>query len=191
MEQSFYGIVPGAAGTDQAFSQTVDGLVMGRVYQGTAAIEIIKEIFAVKYTVIDIVCLVFSYPFMTVCGSNVLIDTAAKVDIDDLKTFADTQDGFMLCHIKREGIELQYVQFCVYLTGAMICLAEEGRCDIPAPGQKQMTCAGCFFGIQGGLTGNIQPPEGGFIIGSVFAAAKNGNGRGRMHGNVPFWCIVK
>lgn len=109
MKQPFYDIVAGAAGADKSVSQAIDSLMVSRVDQGTVAVELIKEVLTVKCAVVDVMCLVFTGPFMAVCGINVLIDIAAEMNIDDLEAFADTKHRFFLCHKKGEGLKLQDV----------------------------------------------------------------------------------
>ncbi len=68
----------------------------------------------------------------------------------------------------------------------MVCLPEKGRCNITAAGEQQMTCTRRFIGIQSGEMRDAKPPESGFIVLGIFAAAENGSVRVRRHKKNPF-----
>ncbi len=138
VEQAFDHIVSGAAGAEKPLAQMIHCLMVGGIDQCAAAIELIKEVIAVKRAVIDIVCLVFAGPFMAVGGIDMLFDGSPKMYIDDLKALADAQHGLFLFYKEGERLELQDIQFRINLAGAMVCLAEECGGDITAAGKEQM-----------------------------------------------------
>lgn len=49
-----------------------------------------------------------------------------------------------------------------------------------------MTCTRRFIGIQSGEMRDAKPPESGFIVLGIFAAAENGSVRVRRHKKNPF-----
>lgn len=94
MHDAFDFAVSGAADCNQVVSQMIDSLVVGRIYQGACAIELIKEILTPQTAVIDMVELIASGPFVAACGDDVLVQIASEMNIDHLESLADAKHGF-------------------------------------------------------------------------------------------------
>lgn len=94
VHDAFDYAVPGAAYREQVVSQMIDSLVVGGVYKGALAVELVKEILTTQTAVIDMVELIASGPFVAACGDDVLIQIASEVNIDHLESLADAKHGF-------------------------------------------------------------------------------------------------
>lgn len=181
MHQSLDHIVPGAADRNKVFPRAVYGLVVGGVYRSAVSIELIKEIQTVYITMIDAVHLIFTDPFVPVCGVDVLRDVAAEIHIDELKALADTEHGLFFRRKKGERLKLQNIQFRVDVEGAVIALPEKSGCDIAAARQEQMGGVLGSFGIQSGVMGDAQSAQNVFVVCGIRCAAKNGDGGESRH----------
>lgn len=84
----------------------VYSLVVGGVYLGTLAVELIEEILTAQTAVIDVVELIAADPFMIVCGDDILVQIAAEMNIDDLKPLADAKHRLASCNEAGERLEL-------------------------------------------------------------------------------------
>lgn len=94
MHDALDHVVSGAAYREQIVSQVIYSLVVSGVYKGACAVELVKEITTAQTAVIDMVELIASGPFVTVCGDDVLNQIAAEMDIDHLQPLADAEHGF-------------------------------------------------------------------------------------------------
>lgn len=106
MFEAFNHAVPCAAYRDQIVSHVINGLVMGGIYLGTLAVELIEEILTAQAAVVDVVELITADPFMIVCGDDILVQIAAEMNIDQLETFADAEHWLASCDEAGECLEL-------------------------------------------------------------------------------------
>jgi len=184
VSQPFDHVIPGAADRDKPFPYAVYGLMMGGVYLDAASVELVKEITPAKAAVKDIVKLIASDPSVDFCGVDMLCDVAAKMDVDELKPFADTEHGLFLCRKPGKDVKLQDIQFRIDAVGAVVRLAEKGGRDVTTAREKQVGGGVRLAGIQTDEKGNVQFHQGVFIVLGVLGAAGDQYG-GIGHDGVP------
>lgn len=190
MYESFDHAVCGAADRNQAVSHVVYRLMMGRVYQGTLAVELVKEILTAQTAVIDMVELIAAGPLVASCGDDVLKQIAAEMYIDELEAFADAEHGFFSRDEAGERFELQDVQNGIHMEGTVICLAEESGSDIAAAGKEQMRRAVGLIRVGCSEVGDVHSIQGGFIVSGIRLVTKDGNGWALGHDSFLQYFIV-
>lgn len=110
------------------------------------------------------------------CGFfHVLDDGSAKKNIDNLHTLADTKYRLMIAQSLLHGFKLDDIQFCVYVSGAVIFLPEKSRRNVAAAGQEHAAAGVNPVWGKGGKTGNPQTGKGSLIIAGVLCASDDGN----------------
>ncbi len=160
-------VIPGAADRDKPLACAVYRLMVGGVYFGAAAVELVKEIAPSEITVKNIVKLVAPDPFVGFGGIDMLRDVAAEMDVDELEPFADAENGLFLCRETGKDLKLQDIQFCVDVAGAVVGLTEKGGCDVAAAGEQKVCGIVRLGGIHADKAGNAHPSYNIFIVSGV------------------------
>ena len=106
---------------------------------------------------------------------HVLNDGSAEKDVDNLHTLADTKYRLTAAYSLLHGFKLDDIQFCVYVSGAVIILPKKSRRNVTAARQKHAGAGVNPARGKGGKTGNSQTGEGGLIVDGVFRAPDDGN----------------
>lgn len=185
MYDAFDHTVSGAADREQVVSQTVYSLVMGGIDHSAHAVELIEEILTAQIAVIDMVELVAADPFVIVCGDDVLKQIAAEMDVDELESLADAENGFAVRYKVRKRLKLQNIQCGIYMERAVICLTEEGGGDIASSGKEQVCGAFGGFRVRCSEVGDACSIQGGFIVLRILLMAKDSDGWVFVHDSFP------
>ena len=178
-------IVPGTADGEKGQSKPVDPLMVGRVYDRAQTVELVEKVIPPQTAVIDRMALVVTDPLVDGGCFQILMDVAAKVDIDQLDPFADTKDGAFALHKKVEDLKLEDIQLGVDGAGAVVALPEKGGRDVAAARKDEVVGGGSFFLAESGEYPCTKRTEGPFIILGVPASSGNDYIRLRRHDG---WC---
>ena len=178
-------IVPGTADGEKRKPKPVDPLMVGGVYDRAQTVELVEKVIPPQTAVIDRMALVVTGPPVDGGCFQILMDVAAKVDIDQLDPFADTKDGAFALHKKVEDLKLEDIQLGVDGAGAVVVLAEKGGCDVAAARKDEVVGGGSFFLAESGEYPCTKRTEGPFIILGVPASSGNDYIRLRRHDG---WC---
>ena len=182
---SLYYVVAGTTDSAKRKPKTVNALMMGRVYDRAQTVELVEKVIPPQTAVIDRMALVVTGPLVDGGCFQILMDVAAKVDIDQLDPFADTKDGAFALHKKVEDLKLEDIQLGVDGAGAVVVLAEKGGCDVAAARKDEVVGGGSFFLAESGEYPCTKRTEGPFIILGVPASSGNDYIRLRRHDG---WC---
>lgn len=178
-------IVPGTADGEKRKPKPVDPLMVGGVYDRAQTVELVEKVIPPQTAVIDRMALVVTGPLVDGGCFQILMDVAAKVDIDQLDPFADTKDGAFALHKKVEDLKLEDIQLGVDGAGAVVVLTEKGGCDVAAARKDEVVGGGSFFLAESGEYPCTKRTEGPFIILGVPASSGNDYIRLRRHDG---WC---
>lgn len=174
-------IVPGTADGEKRKPKPVNPLMVGGVYDRAQTVELVEKVIPPQTAVIDRMALVVTGPLVDGGCFQILMDVAAKVDIDQLDPFADTKDGAFALHKKVEDLKLKDIQLGVDGAGAVVVLAEKGGRDVAAARKDEVVGGGSFFLAESGEYPCTKRTEGPFIILGVPASSGNDYIRLRRH----------
>ena len=178
-------IVPGTTDGEKGKSEPVDPLMVGGVYDRAQTVELVEKVIPPQTAVIDRMVLVVTGPLVDGGCFQILMDVAAKVDVDQLDSLADAKDGTFALYEKVKDLKLEDIQLGVDGAGAVVMLAEKGGRDVAAARKDEVVGGGCFF-----LAESVEYPctkgaESPFIILCVPASSGNDYIRLRRHDG---WC---
>ena len=179
---SLYYVVAGTADCAKRKPKAVNALMMGRVYDRAQTVKLIEKVIPPQATVVDRMLLIVPDPLMDRGCIKILMDIAAKVDVDQLDSFTDSENGPFSLDIEIQDLKLENIQFGINGTGAVVVLTKECRCDIATAGEDEVIRQGGFFFVEGGKDLCAQSAEGFFIILCIPASAGNDDIGLRGHG---------
>ena len=182
VSQSFDHIIYGTADRDQPVAHAACGLMVGGIYHGACAVELIKEIQTAQFTAPYGMKLVAVLPFVRVGGVDVLYYVAAEMHVDQLQSLTDAQHGLFLCHKTGKKPQLQDIKLGINVSGTAVFLTEKGGRYVAAAGEKQMGGLTGGFGIEDGAVENAPPFQRLFLVFCIFASACDYHRRLRGHG---------
>lgn len=179
---SLYYVVAGTTDSAKRKPKTVNALMMGRVYDRAQTVKLIEKVIPLQAAVVDGMLLVMPDPLMDRGCIKILLDTAAKVDVDQLDSLTDSENGPFCLYIEIQDLKLEDIQFGINGTRAMVILTKECRCDIATAGEDEVIRQGGFFFVEGGKDLRAQSAEGFFVILCIPASAGNDDIGLRGHG---------
>lgn len=108
-------------------------------------------------------------------GGKILYNISAEIDIDDLQTAADAENGFPGLNKGIQNGELRPVKLWVYGERTPVFLTEEPGMDISSAGKQQPVTSGSHSGVETCNKGDAAGSEGGFVIFGVLMNTRNKN----------------
>lgn len=111
VNDSFYYVVAGTTDGAKRKSKAVNALVMGRVYDRTQTVELVEKVIPLQTAVIDGMLLIVPDPLMDRGCIKILMDIAAKVDVDHLDSLTDSENRPFSLYIEIKDLKLEDIQF--------------------------------------------------------------------------------
>ena len=108
---SLYYVVAGTTDCAKRKSKAVNALMMGGVYDRAQTVKLIEKVIPPQATVVDRMLLIVPDPLMDRGCIKILMDIAAKVDVDQLDSFTDSENGSFSLDIEIQDLKLENIQF--------------------------------------------------------------------------------
>lgn len=109
---------------------------------------------------------------------DMLYNGAAKINVDDLHSFANTQNRTFPFYKKLQRLKLDDVQLGVDVLGTLIFLSEKCGCNISPSGEQKGVVIEKRSRIHGGYKIDFHRMKGFFVIRGVFGPSDDGDFRG-------------
>ena len=148
MGERFYCTIMCLTDRQQISAKLIYSLVVRGINKCAASVQLVKEIRAAASNMIYIMIHVFAVPLMCGCIFDMLADCAAEMNIDDLKTLADTQNGFTPFDKKIQYLKLDNIELCIDCSGTVVMLPKECGRNIAAARQQQAVTVYTLFRIK-------------------------------------------
>ena len=84
---------------------------MGRVYDRTQTVELVEKVIPLQTAVVDGMLLIVPDPLMDRGCIKILMDIAAKVDVDHLDSLTDSENRPFSLYIEIKDLKLEDIQF--------------------------------------------------------------------------------
>ncbi len=169
--QSFHHMIVGAAlNIADSPSGRIHALVVRTVHRKDASVEPVQE---GVFFGLGLMNLVAGLILMPPKGGKILVDVAAKENIDQLHSLTDSQNRLFVQDKLLQDGKLESVESGVYDSGAFVQLTEQPRINIPAAGKHKPVIAAYVRHMQGGDGGGAEVFECVFVVDSLVRMTGN------------------
>ena len=183
MDNAFDDTVIGGLYHGQVLSEVSDCLVVGAVGKRMKPVNVCEEGIRLYTGGMQFIAVI---PCVAAGFFDMLDDSAAQADIDNLHSFTDAKHRTFPLEEKVQCLKLENIQFHINVFGTLVILPEKGWRDVAASRQQKPVKCSQAFGIQSGKKNSAHGTQGIFVVTGVFASSQDGDFRVFVHDGCSF-----